>query len=547
MDAEGAKLIKRIKGLIENNISVIVASHGGNGAAEIAEAGAEYYRFRWLNSEPDELDHKTFVENLSIIKGIIDKKQIDIIEVTDLYPALFVYYLSKLVSIPYLVNFLSIEDLLADDFKYIGFVKEINSASILYAADSKLISEVQSHREITFSNWKVIHAIDSDLRNLINEYNWVIDNFSTNDSIFLNYDDLHVTSNNSYLRFLEDKDKSLVLFGASEFGLYAQDSLRMNNIMVDYFCDNDVSKCGSIISGAAIISPDQLLALYGRVNILITSMYRAEIERQLLHLGFSESDIYFIPREIYGRLSYYKKSQEAISCSCERIAEALDILEDIKSKQVFINIIKHKMSFDFNLINEIIDHEQYFDSSILEFCDHETFVDAGAYDGQTTMEFIAKVKGRFNKAFVFEPDKNMLDKVAGTIDSVNKDNNIKLIAGGVYDKSGVIKFTPGEIGGSHISNNGSENIEIYKLDDVLKDEDVTFIKMDIEGAEMNALIGAQNIIRENKPKLAICTYHMPPQDFWEIPLYIKTLVPEYKIFIRHYGYDVRDTICYAVI
>ena len=58
MDAEGAKLIKRIKGLIENNISVIVASHGGNGAAEIAEAGAEYYRFRWLNSEPDELDHK---------------------------------------------------------------------------------------------------------------------------------------------------------------------------------------------------------------------------------------------------------------------------------------------------------------------------------------------------------------------------------------------------------------------------------------------------------------------------------------------------------
>ncbi len=81
----------------------------------------------------------------------------------------------------------------------------------------------------------------------------------------------------------------------------------------------------------------------------------------------------------------------------------------------------------------------------------------------------------------------------------------------------------------------------------MKGEDVTFIKMDVEGAEMKALMGAQNIIISKRPKLAICIYHMPPEDFWEIPIYIKSLVPEYKIFIRHYNFDILDTICYATL
>ena len=81
---------------------------------------------------------------------------------------------------------------------------------------------------------------------------------------------------------------------------------------------------------------------------------------------------------------------------------------------------------------------------------------------------------------------------------------------------------------------------------LMNKEEVTFIKMDIEGAELKALKGAKNIILRDKPKLAISIYHKP-EDIVEIPLFIKELVPEYKLYIRHYSNDSIETVLYAVI
>lgn len=74
----------------------------------------------------------------------------------------------------------------------------------------------------------------------------------------------------------------------------------------------------------------------------------------------------------------------------------------------------------------------------------------------------------------------------------------------------------------------------------------TFIKMDIEGAELEALEGAKNTIVKSKPKLAICLYHKP-DDLWKIPLYLKKLVPEYKFYIRHHSKVRWETVLYACI
>lgn len=80
----------------------------------------------------------------------------------------------------------------------------------------------------------------------------------------------------------------------------------------------------------------------------------------------------------------------------------------------------------------------------------------------------------------------------------------------------------------------------------LRDEAVSFIKMDIEGAEMEALKGAAELIRRRRPDLAICTYHSI-SDLFEIPLYIHSLVPEYRLYLRHHTPVFCETVCYAVI
>lgn len=86
---------------------------------------------------------------------------------------------------------------------------------------------------------------------------------------------------------------------------------------------------------------------------------------------------------------------------------------------------------------------------------------------------------------------------------------------------------------SILKSSNVQEINVDRLDEILKDEVITFIKMDIEGSELPALQGAENIIKEQKPKLAICLYHKI-EDFWEIPMYIHNLLPEYHFGILHH-------------
>ncbi|HEL0742366.1 TPA: FkbM family methyltransferase [Streptococcus equi subsp. zooepidemicus] len=97
----------------------------------------------------------------------------------------------------------------------------------------------------------------------------------------------------------------------------------------------------------------------------------------------------------------------------------------------------------------------------------------------------------------------------------------------------------------HENECNKDIIKTIDLDSFLSEKDVTLIKMDIEGSEYDALMGAKRMIIENMPKLAICIYHTECH-LWDIPLLIKEFVPEYKLYIRHYGENYWDTICYAV-
>ena len=98
--------------------------------------------------------------------------------------------------------------------------------------------------------------------------------------------------------------------------------------------------------------------------------------------------------------------------------------------------------------------------------------------------------------------------------------------------------------GSCVAETGMSIIQGIALDEIVKDENITFIKMDIEGSELKALEGARNTIIRNKPKLAICIYHKP-EDIIEVPFYLLSLVPEYKFYIRHYSSCLWETVLYA--
>lgn len=126
------------------------------------------------------------------------------------------------------------------------------------------------------------------------------------------------------------------------------------------------------------------------------------------------------------------------------------------------------------------------------------------------------------------------------------DGIVRIIGKVTWSENKTISFDASSGGRSHISESGEASIEVLVIDDAIAFyEKITFIKMDVEGAELESLKGARYIIQRFKPKLAICIYHRD-EDMYEIPLYIKELVPEYKLYVRHHANGASETVLYAM-
>jgi len=188
---------------------------------------------------------------------------------------------------------------------------------------------------------------------------------------------------------------------------------------------------------------------------------------------------------------------------------------------------------------------QYFDLEYFKPQKNEFFIDAGGFDGSSTKCFFKWLRDYEidGKSIVFEPNPVLYDECK---EKLKDYNNVKIVNKGLWHKNETLKFHKASFS-SHIDSYGEEIIEATSLDEHLKDETepVTFIKMDIEGAELNALKGAEQIIKKYKPKLAICIYHKP-EDVWEIPNLLLEFVPDYKFYIRHYSFSFSETVLYAL-
>lgn len=201
---------------------------------------------------------------------------------------------------------------------------------------------------------------------------------------------------------------------------------------------------------------------------------------------------------------------------------------------------------DFIAIEKELHRRQYFDFFKYDG-GKETFVDAGVYDLGSTLGFMKWCDGNYNRVFAFEPDEENYRRCEDRCASLEK---VSLFHSGLCDRCGNIGFVSGLGGSSCIENKergtyADSEIKVVDLDSVAKGEEISFIKMDIEGAEEQALLGAKRIIAEQKPKLAICVYHKP-EDIIELPALVLAMRPDYKLAFRHYSVNSAcETVMYA--
>jgi FkbM family methyltransferase len=168
-------------------------------------------------------------------------------------------------------------------------------------------------------------------------------------------------------------------------------------------------------------------------------------------------------------------------------------------------------------------------------------VDGGSYDGDSVRSFIKKVKNKYEKILAFEPDKIIYKKL---VRKMNLKRKIECLNQGLFNKSGKVNFSTTSNRASLIDSGGTSSINVASIDSILNGNRVSFIKMNIEGAEINALKGAKKSIKQWLPKMAISCYHRP-SDLWQIPLLIRKMSKKYNLYLRQHDGGVIESVCYA--
>lgn len=225
----------------------------------------------------------------------------------------------------------------------------------------------------------------------------------------------------------------------------------------------------------------------------------------------------------------------------EEINKAHSLLADGFSKKVFEGYVNFQFGGELSVLKDIETPEDEIYSNIFKLNNQETFIDIGAYRGDTVEKFVKLTKGEYKSIIAAEPDKKTFSKLSENCKHLR---NFKAVNAAVTDFDGEVGFS--SLGGRQSAIGGDNVIKSLSLPSLCENSLPTFIKIDSEGCELEILRGGKEILKKHKPKLNIAAYHKS-EDIFKLPVLINSINPEYKIYLRHHPYiPAWDTIFYCI-
>jgi len=275
---------------------------------------------------------------------------------------------------------------------------------------------------------------------------------------------------------------------------------------------------------------------------------QSEIRQRLKEIGFKNIITAFEVYEYHLSHESTKFSKNPISSLIKdekKIAQAYTLLADSKSKAIYRQLLKIYAGLPTPIIEHDPIREQYFPKNVPLAKGKKRFINCGSFDGDTVRELV-NINGPIESLACFEPDLESYTLLSNFLSS-HCDliaNKIVSFPCGVHEKNQRLYFNTGKKMNSSFSIKGDSLIQCVAIDSAIPNFNPTYINMDVEGSELEAIQGASRIIKTYKPDLAICVYHKP-NHLWEVLLRINTISSDYKFFLRNYTGYPAETVLYC--
>jgi FkbM family methyltransferase len=362
-----------------------------------------------------------------------------------------------------------------------------------------------------------------------------------------------------YVRLARERSGDIVLFGAGGLGRRILAGLRANDVEPLAFADNSPARQGTLVDGLRVLSAQDAAAEFGSQAIFIVSIWGANSPHRFEHTrdqlaALGCAVMVFPPicwRFAESLLPYYLQDlPHKVLEQKTDVGRAFDLWADDASRREYVSQVRLRLTADFEGLAHPVSHPQYFPDDLYSWRDDEWVVDGGAYDGDSIRMMTQLYGDRFAHVLALEPDPANFAKLEDTVNALPPGSRAKIAcrALALASTPGTLHLEPTGTAASAVNASGSAGtvpVSAEPLDALLAGAVPTLIKLDIEGAEIDALLGARSAIAGSAPVVAVCVYHRQDH-LWRIPLLLREYRDDYAFFLRPHNEEGWDLVCYAV-
>ena len=382
----------------------------------------------------------------------------------------------------------------------------------------------------------------------MNSKNSPVDPIGRLDQIETDLDD--ILSQRTPERVFDELSQGSWIYGAGNYGRRIAALLRAHDLPIQGFIDRQGSNLGEL-DGYPVFAPDEITSQAAQMGAFILGIHSAVNLDPILEFARSRPFKHVVLTadlpDLFGSAAdnYWLTNRRFLKENFDYIRAGVGLYHDEKSVDTFLRLLRYRITGD---SFEQPDHnlqEQYYPPDLPGFQNPITFVDGGAYDGDTYRNLIG-CGVRLNHWIAFEPDAKTFELLQVQANSANC--QVTVIPCGLSDERRLLSFSNDGSSASKITDNigpDTVTIQCVALDSMIFNQKIDYIKLDVEGAELAALNGMKRTIAEHRPRLALSAYHRPG-DLWELSQFAHTSIPDGQLCMRQHYRNGFETVIYMI-